>query len=302
VSNVLIGIFGTLAVAAVGAALKWGKQALAAIRAKLTPDHQALFQRPAWGLMTVQSDGIKRIRLVIACAPSRSLHRTTFSPDAAIRLICSQFPGRFPDQPATSDLRTGVKFTASPTGSTQDGYAWAWVTGRLDLSTYIQMEPASGRFVVPVMDILQPIAQVADAVASPAYAGVFGSPRWPRPRRFDWFIGISGDLVRDDGGTVPWDDLDFPGRRPQRAGTQQYPYCPTGGFAREQLRSWNPKRPLSHLLQVFLADFLQTNGYHDIDDAITDTIKALKTSHSVSAATAPAQLSDGLPGRSRPLA
>jgi hypothetical protein len=107
VSNLLIGVLGMLAVAATGAMLKWGKQLLVAIRTAVTPDHKSLNRTPAWGLMTVQSDGRSRIRLVIACAPSGSLRRVSFSPDAAIRLIRGQFPGQFPDQPAVSDVRTG---------------------------------------------------------------------------------------------------------------------------------------------------------------------------------------------------
>jgi hypothetical protein len=280
-------------VAATGAALKWGKQVLAAVRTALLPDHRALHQRPAWGLMAVQSGGLNSLRMVIACAPSRSLRRAILSPDAAIRLIRNQFPGQFPDQPAVSDLHTGVKFTASPSGSTQDGYAWAWVTGRLDLSTYLQLVPTKdGRIIVPLMDILRPISQVAQAMASEAYDQVFRRPRWPFRRRFDWFIGVGGDLVRDDGATVPWDDLDFPGRRPQRAGTQQYPYCPPSGFARDRLRNWDPKRPISDLLRVFLEDFLQTNGYHDVQGAIADTLETFETGHGLPVAAAPAQIPD----------
>src|SRR6266700_5195551 len=178
-SNLLIGVLGVLAVAATGALLKWGKQAFSAIRTAVMRDHKALHRTPAWGLMAVQSDGPSRIRLVIACAPSRSLRRPSFSPDAGIRLIRMHFPGQFPDQPAVSDVRTGVKFTASPTGSTENGYAWAWVTGRIDLSTYIDLKPIGGRYIVPVTAILEPIAQVAEAVASPGYREVFGLRRWP---------------------------------------------------------------------------------------------------------------------------
>lgn len=294
-SNLVIGVLGVLAVAATGALLKWGKQAFLAIRAALMPDHKALYLRPAWGLMAVQSGGLNSLRLVIACAPSRSLRRVSLSPDAAIRFIRTQFPDQFPDQPAVSDLRTGVKFTVSPTGSTQDGYAWTWVTGRLDLSTYVQLAPRDGRIVVPIMDVLHPIAQVAAAVASPAYARVFGKARWPFHRRFDWFIGVSGDLVRSDGATVPWDDLDFPGRRPQRAGGEQYPYCPPSGFAKERLRNWNPRRPIRELLRAFLEDFLQTNGYHDIEGAIADTLAAFEAGHELPLAQPPAQTT-GLAG------
>jgi hypothetical protein len=274
VSNLVIGVLGVLAVAATGALLKWGDQAFAAIRAAVTPDHRALYGAPAWGLMAVQSDGPSRIRLVIACAPSRSLRWTSFSPDAAIRFIHRQFPSQFPIQPALSDVRTGVKFTVSPTGSTEDGYAWVWITGRADLSTYIRLEPTDGRYIVPVAAILEPIAEMAEAIASPAYREVFSSRGRMVARRFDWFIGVAGEVLRGDGCIVPWDDLDFPGRRPQRAGAQQYPYCPPGGFARDRLRGWNPHRPIRDLLEAFLEDFLQTNGYHDIKAAITDTLAA----------------------------
>ena len=280
-SNLVIGVLGVLAVAATGALLKWGKQGFAAIRAAVTPDHKALYRTPAWGLMAVQSDGRSRIRLVIACAPSRSLRRASFSPDAAIRLIHRQFPGQFPDQPAASDVRTGVKFTFSPSGSTEDGYGWVWVTGRIDLSTYIDLEPIGGRYLVPIMTILEPIADMAEAVASTNYRDVFGSRGWPLGQGYDWFIGVAGELLREDGCTVPWDDLQFPRRRPQRAGAQQYPYCPLGGFARERLRSWSPRLPIREVLKAFLEDFLETNGYHDIDAAVTDTLVAFEASRAL---------------------
>ena len=105
-SNLVIGVLGVLAVAVTGALLKWGNQAFAAIRAAVRPDHKALYRTPAWGLMAVRSGGLSRIRLVIACAPI-GLFDGRFNPDAAIRLIHRQFPGRFPDQPAFSDVRIG---------------------------------------------------------------------------------------------------------------------------------------------------------------------------------------------------
>jgi len=41
------------------------------------------------------------------------------------------------------------------------------MTGRIDLSTYIHLEPTAGRYVVPIVAILEPIAQMAEATASP---------------------------------------------------------------------------------------------------------------------------------------
>jgi hypothetical protein len=41
------------------------------------------------------------------------------------------------------------------------------------------------------------------------------------------------------------------------------------------LRNWRPKRAQADLVRVFLRDFLYQNGYHDCDDAIEDTVRAL---------------------------
>lgn len=55
-------------------------------------------------------------------------------------------------------------------------------------------------------------------------------------------------------------------------------HCPVGGFARDRLRNWNPRRPVSELLQAFLEDFLETSGYHDIGAAVADTLAAFEAS------------------------
>ena len=146
--------------------------------------------------------------------------------------------------------------------------------------------------ILSLMDILRPIAQMAEAVASPAYARTFGELRWPFRPRFDWFIGVGGEFVRDDGCTVPWDDLGFPGRRPASRRHPAIPLlCPLR-LRQRPLRNWNPKRPVGDLLRAFLEDFLQTNGYHDISGAIADTIEAFTTGRGLLAAAPPAQVPD----------
>jgi hypothetical protein len=277
VSGVVIGVIGALAVAAVGAGLKWGKAVLAAVMRRVRPDHRTLTARPAWSLVASGVSGNRSaVRVLVACAPSRSLRPACVDPDLAIEFIRSSFPGMFPDEPALSLPREGVKFTVSPEGSPSDGFAWAWASGRVDLSALITLEPGpDGRFVIPVLEILRPVALLADAVSGPAYSRVYGKTRTRLPRRFDWFIAVSTDLVRpSDGATVPWSDLEFPGRRPKRAGAGQYPFCPPGGYAGSRLRGWNPRRPVSELLALFLDDFLKQNGYHAIGDAVTDTTEA----------------------------
>jgi len=280
-SGVVIGVISALAVAAVGAGLKWGRTAFAAVMRRVRPDHATLSARPAWSLIASGlSGGRSAVRVLVACAPSRSLRPASIDPDLAIPFIRSSFPGMFPDQPALSLPREGVKFTVSSEGSPSDGYAWAWASGRVDLCTLISLEPGpDGRYVVPVLEILRPITLMADALSGPAYSRVYGKTRSRLPRRFDWFIAMSTDLLRPaDGATVPWYDLEFPSRRPARAGASQHPFCPPAGYASARLRGWSPRHPVSELLAVFLEDFLKQNGYHAVDDAVADTTDAATAS------------------------
>ena len=67
----------------------------------------------------------------------------------------------------------------------------------------------------------------------------------------------------------------FPGRRPQRAGANEYPYCPPLGYASADPRNWNPRRPMAELQAAFVDDFLKQNGFYAADQAIADTIDAV---------------------------
>ena len=293
---VLVGVIPPLVVAAILGFSKTARRAISSVWHRTRPDHRALFLRPAWGISAVTSGRTGKVRFLAACAPSRSLRHPGVDPDPAIRFVRDHFPGLFPDQPAFSTTREGVKFTASPDGSPQDGYAWVWATGRVDLCIEIQPHTTDdGRVIVPVLDIFRPIALLADAMASHAYTAMFGRPRWPLRKRFDWFIGVSGDVLRADGCTVSWDDIEFPGRKPERAGAHQQSYCPPSGFASNQLRSWNPYRPVTDLLAVFLDDFLKTNGYHNVDGAITDTVRAFEAHQALPAAEEPARSREPTP-------
>ena|ERR1017187_21044 len=78
-------------------------------------------------------------------------------------------------------------------------------------NTYVTPLLTDGRAVVSVLEILRPIALLACAVSGPGYTGVFGKGSWPSRGRFDWFIGVSGNVVQPDRFNVPWDDLDFRG-------------------------------------------------------------------------------------------
>lgn len=195
-------------------------------------------------------------------------------PDLAIPFIRESFPGMLPDEPAQSLPRDGIKFTVSPDGSPADGYAWAWASGRVDLSAVISLTPGqmSGTWLPSWRSRARSSCLPRRFPARPAW--VYGKTRTRLPSGFDWFIAVSTELVRPGGATVPWSDLHFPGHRPQRAGASQYPFCPPTGYASARLRNRNPRRPISELLAVFLDDFLKQNGYHAVGDAIADTVQA----------------------------
>jgi len=122
--------------------------------------------------------------------------------------------------------------------------------------------------------MLRPIAMMAAAVSGPGYSRVYGKTRTRLPRRFDWYIAVSMNYTHPSAYTTEWDDIAFPGRRPPRAGSGQVTYCPPGGYAAAKLRSWKAGNSVQELLSIFLEDFLKQNGYHDVDDAITDTVRA----------------------------
>jgi hypothetical protein len=277
---IIAAVLGAAVGALTAASLKWGRSAFAVVMARIRRDHRTLHGRREWMLPQSVSAGAQcSVRVLVACAPSRSIRESSIDPDRAIPFIRESFPGMFPDEPSLSLPHEGVKFTVSNDDGPSDGYAWAWASGRVDLAVDVQLNGELGqRFVIPVLDVLRPIALMADAVSGPGYARVYGKTRSRLPRRFDWFIAVSMNFLRPDAGTVEWDDIAFPGRRPPRAGSGQRTFCPVGGYAAAKLRGWKAGSSVTDLLAVFLEDFLKQNGYHDVAEAVTDTVTAAMTS------------------------
>jgi hypothetical protein len=273
---IIAAVLGAAVGALTTASLKWGKSALAIVSAHIRRDHRTLYGGRAWALpQSVSAGGPCSVRVLVACAPSRAIRRSDIDPDRAISLIRENFPGMFPDEPSLSLPQEGVKFTIASQGSPNDGYAWAWASGRVDLAVDVQLDCGPDqRFVIPLADVFRPIAMMAAAVSAPGYAKVYGRTRTGLPRRFDWFIAVSVTFVHPGALTTEWDDVAFPGRRPPRAGSGQRTFCPVGGYAAAKLRNWKAGSSVAGLLALFLEDFLKQNGYHDVADAITDAVAA----------------------------
>lgn len=276
---IIVAVLSAAAGAFTTAGLKWGRSALAIARARVRRDHRALYGGRNWSLPQSPSAGGQcSVRLLVACAPSRAIRESDIDPDHAIRFVRESFPGMFPDEPSLSLPHQGVKFTVATQGNPSDGYAWTWANGRVDRAVDILLDcDANQRFLIPLVEVLRPITMMAAAVSGPGYSKVYGKTRSRLPRRFDWFIAVSMTFTHPNALTVEWDDVAFPGRRPPRAGSGQGTFCPVGGYAAAKLRSWKAGGSAEKLLALFLEDFLKQNGYHDLADAIMDSVAAATT-------------------------
>ena len=189
---------------------------------------------------------------------------------AAVEFVHEAFPGMYPGEPAFANVSSGVRFERIE-NSLEAGYAWIWKSGRIDRQSCADVEILEGDLIVfNVMDVVQLICQMSAAIDTATYWKIYKPKRRLLPRRFDWYISVSTGINRGDGLTVSWNDVMFPGRRPKRAGGAVQAVCPPVGYATQKLRDWKPRHGVSPVLELFLRDFLEQNGFYDCEEAIQD--------------------------------
>lgn len=260
----------------VGTLVAWGERVYSGIRRAVLPDHQAILSGGV-SASSVATSSTDQVRVLVAVAPNRSLRRKTIVPDDAIRFVAGNFGDQFPREPVQSMPTYGVRFEAGE--GIQPDIAWVRATGRVELSVAIPTTAADpGPISVSIVDVLRPILAIRSAVQSPAYVRTYGRRLPGFRRRFDWIIAVSQTVQVPGMGGQSWEQLMLPGAVPPRAGTRQQASCPADGYATRRLRSWGMGRPRSELIRVFLRAFLYENGYHDVDAAIEDVIRAVDTS------------------------
>lgn len=273
-SVVLTAAVSAAVAAVVSGLFKWGGQLAARVRAWFRPDHAPL-GAGEWPLYT-SFDATPKIRVLVACAPTRSLRKKEVDPDLAIGFARSKFGGRLAPEPIFSRPQTGVRFREAGQ-ATDMAYLWIWTAGRVDYSTFVETIPTeSGGQALPLVEVVEPIVTVARAMASREYRRLFPR-RWAElPRRFDWFIAV-GTHTRREGEEAPkpWTELAFPGTPPPRAAGEQDPFCPPQGYATEALRSWKFRGSVDQLVAVFADSFLKQNGYNRCGAAIADVTRAV---------------------------
>jgi hypothetical protein len=155
--------------------------------------------------------------------------------------------------------------------SPQDCYLWFWTSGKIDYQESISVDIGSnGIYRLELLDLVSPLLRVAEAVISPEYWATFQAAKFKRPRTFDWQISVSTGILDASGNSLSKVEIAFPGAIPKRAKANNQPSYPMGGYGGELLRSWNPKKGTDTVLQAFLWDFLQHNGYYDCDEALVN--------------------------------
>jgi hypothetical protein len=245
------------------------------LRRRFRPDHLTLRGGP-WQYHLPPDAGPSDVRVLVVCAPSRSLRRPSIDVDRAIAFVHTHFPGSFGADPTYSNVRDGVRFTNSTATGIDNGRALVASTGRLDFVLPVAVSSDEvGHRRVDVLALLEPISAVARAVQDATYPQVLRVRRTLRSRRFDWCIGVSVTSHGSTGAQEAWHELVLPGR-PARRATEQRPFCPTEGYAAAGLTSRRASRPVDDLLRLFLVSFFECNGYHDFHDAIIDVLDALR--------------------------
>jgi len=257
----------------VGTLVNWGERIVSSGRRRITPDHVPIGSGSGWSA-TQATSGTDQVRVLVCCAPNRSLRRKEIDPDRAMSLVRMQFAELFPEEPVFSMPEHGVRFER--VGGASEGYAWAHTAGRVDLALSIPTTAADpGPVAISILDVIDPVLRVLAAVRSSAYESTFGRrPRWFR-HRFDWAITVSPTIVVNNLGSLSWQKLTFPAAKPSRAGTEQRAHCPPTGYAFSALQNWDIRRPDTDLVRVFLRDFLFQNGYHNLDAAVSETLATL---------------------------
>lgn len=256
----------------VGTLVQWGARVAALVRRRVVPDHLPL----TIGSSSVSTVGspTDQVRMLVCCAPNRSLRRKEINPDQAVQFVRAAFGRWVGDEPVYSSPRLGVSFE-SPSGA-DHGFVWVNASGRVDVCRALpttSMEPDKATF--SVLSLLDVLADVADAMKLPEYDATFGHRLLRLPRRFDWAIAVSPTISAADWGAVSWHDVLFPGDvPPSRAGTRHVAVAPAEGYARTALRNWRLRRPRADLYGEFLRDFLYLNGYHNVDQPIRAAIAA----------------------------
>jgi hypothetical protein len=175
----------------------------------------------------------------------------------------------FPGEAQYSDGRH-VRFVVIGTpDETFSNVLDVWGTGRVQLRWPLTPSANSGgQPQLSAVEIAKAVWVLAAATRRGAYRRLFGRIL---PRRLDWQLGVSPDILDASNVRQPWIDIAFPGRRPEGRATGQLPIF--GGPFLSSRREYSDP---SQVVAGCLRSFLRANGYRSTDFALTDAVRALR--------------------------
>lgn len=235
------------------------------------------------GWIRVESGHWSQVHVHVRCAPSRRwdqprrMHR-----DGVYRFVHRVRPGLFPHEADYSVPDELIRFVTPDQSTNPPNTAFACVfpTGVIEVAVPIAHRATPEGPVLAANSVSDLIAAFQREVASGAYQRIFGVT----PGRIDWFLNVSPALADDAHQYREWVDIEFPGRRPGGRALGMRPSADPRGYGRNAARSIPTNSATENVLRPLLTDFLERNGFHDLDGSVEDIIAMSLTAIDKSAA------------------
>jgi hypothetical protein len=199
--------------------------------------------------------------------------------DGVCRFVHRVAPGVFPHEADYSVPDELVRFASaiSPEATKRDpAFACASPHGVLEVGVPIEHRETAGGPAISAADVAALIGAFRSEVASGAFERIFGLS----PARVDWFLNLSPSVSREGFTQEAWADVDFPGRRPGGRASGMRPPADVRGYGRAASQSLRIAASFDSVARPMLIDFLERNGFRDVQGAIDDLIDGVHAAES----------------------
>jgi hypothetical protein len=249
---------------------RWVRQGYRAARRQASHDHRSLWT--GWYAKQYLNTYGSHFYAIAACAPSEHL-RTPHDVNASSvqAFLSAHVPLSFPAQPFQS--YPNVVMYEVKNGSDTQYAGRVLSSGLVELFVRVPHETnAEGGITLDLVHAFQPLAWLLAAVRDNGYKQLFQART--ATRLLDWYVGLSPSISTYNGSHL-WNDLRFPGRRPQMRGAQ-------GATPNRGLVEYNRRqraKPEAVLTNV-VTSFVREAGWSgdDVAGAVADTVGALLAS------------------------
>ncbi len=250
------------------------RQGFRAARRQATHDHSAIWG--GWFTSPVVQTYGTRFFVTVACAPSEKFRRPLETSTARVEEFLREYvPLPFPAQPFQS-YPGMVMFEEPDTDHLNPRRHAARVlgSGLVELIIHVPHETdAQGRMTLDLVTVFQPVVWLLEAVRSGGYQRLFKLRT--RMRLLDWYVALTPSVSGYPSGSHTWNDLRFPGQRPNMRGTQEV--APNRPLAVERLRNRRQSTRPDRVLGEVITALVRESGWDgdDVPKAVADCLEAL---------------------------